>query len=362
VKKITTEEFIKKAKVIHGDKYDYCETNYIESRKKLKIICPIHGMFLQTPNSHLNNKSGCPLCSNNQIIPLETLIKQANEVHNSIYDYSKVHYKNKSEKVEIICSIHGSFNKSLENHIDKKQGCPKCSGRYRTTKEFIKLAVKKHGNKFNYSNTVYSGTNKKIKIICSTHGIFFQKPLLHLSSLISCPKCAKNIEKTTEEFINSASKIHNYKYNYAKTNYKKSYKNIIIICPIHGEFQQTPSNHTNSRCGCPHCKTSKGENKVRNFLLTNNVVFRPQYKFKECKYKLPLPFDFYLPDRNMCIEYDGEQHFRAAKLFGGEKAFESRKIKDQIKTNYCLKNNIPLIRIRYDENIEDVLLQKLMLK
>jgi len=362
MKKLTTEEFIKKAKAVHGDKYDYYETNYIESHKKLKIICPIHGVFFQTPNSHLNNRGGCPVCSNNQTIPLKTLIERANEVHNNIYDYSKVRYKNKSEKVEIICPIHGSFNKSLENHINKKQGCPKCSGRYRTTEDFIKLAAKKHDSKFDYSDTVYSGANKKIKIICPTHGTFFQKALLHLNSLIGCPKCAKNTEKTTEEFVNSANKVHNYKYIYTKTNYKKSYENVIIICPVHGEFQQTPSNHTNNKQGCPHCKTSKGENEVKNLLIVNNIDFKQQYKFKDCKYKLPLPFDFYLPDRNICVEYDGEQHFRAAKLFGGEKAFESCKIKDQIKTDYCLKNNIPLIRIRYDENIEDVLSQKLMLK
>ena len=93
----------------------------------------------------------------------------------------------------------------------------------------------------------------------------------------------------------------------------------------------------------------------KSILELKKVKFKPQYTFDDSKYILPLPYDFYLPERNMCIEFDGEQHFRPVEFFGGEDAFKLRKKKDKIKNEYCEKNNIYLLRIKYDENIDEKL-------
>lgn len=109
--------------------------------------------------------------------------------------------------------------------------------------------------------------------------------------------------------------------------------------------------------GCPMCDESKGEKYIRLYLKENNIEFKQEYKFNDCRYKLPLPFDFYIPNYNLCIEYDGEQHYKANDFFGGEKSFKDTQIRDKIKNNYCKDNNINLLRIPYWEldSVEDIL-------
>ena len=360
-KSLTEQEFLEKANKIHKNKFDYSKVIYKGVLTPIIIGCPIHGEIKQIPFEHLRSKFGCGLCAKMNLIPLKDLIEQSKKIHNNKYDYSKVKLISKGRKVEIICSVHGVFEQSFEKHIDRKQGCPICSGNVKmTTEQFIKKARQIHGDKYDYSKVYYVDNHTKVKIVCATHGEFLQIPANHTNINNGCPKCIGR-NKTTEEFIKESIKIHGDKYDYSKTIYKSIKAKIGIICLKHGEFLQNPSDHLCGH-GCPHCQNSKGENKVRNFLLTNYIVFKPQYKFKDCKHKLPLPFDFYLSDLNACIEYDGKQHSAPVKTFGGEAAHQLQVIKDQIKTDYCLKNNIPLIRIRYDENIEEVLMQKLILK
>jgi very-short-patch-repair endonuclease len=129
-------------------------------------------------------------------------------------------------------------------------------------------------------------------------------------------------------------------------------KKIKIICPKHGEFYQTPRNHKNNH-GCPICNTSKGEKKIREFLINKNIYFTQQYRFIDCKNILPLPFDFYLPKKNICIEYDGKQHFDKKSKYYSENLLKN----DNIKNIYCKNNKIKLIRISYKKfkNIYNVL-------
>lgn len=115
--------------------------------------------------------------------------------------------------------------------------------------------------------------------------------------------------KTTEEFIQSSKEIHGNRYDYSSTYYKGFNKHVTIICKKHGVFKQRPSDHIFNGNGCPKCKCSKGESRIIKYLEHNDIKYFDQYKFKECKNKNELPFDFYLPKHNICIEYDGRQHF-----------------------------------------------------
>lgn len=145
-------------------------------------------------------------------------------------------------------------------------------------------------------------------------------------------------------FIDESKKIHGIFYDYSLVNYKNTNEKIKIICPIHGEFEQRPKHHYNGS-GCPICRESKGERDVRKSLEEKNISFIKQYRFPDCKDKRTLPFDFYLPELNTCIEYDGEQHFKSKEQWGGESGFIDRQRKDEIKNEYCIKNNIKLIRL-----------------
>jgi hypothetical protein len=107
--------------------------------------------------------------------------------------------------------------------------------------------------------------------------------------------------------------------------------------------------------GCPKCNESHGEKNISNYLNINHIAYIPQYTFDDCKDVRKLPFDFYIPELNMCIEYDGEQHFKAVDHFGGEEGLKIRQLHDKIKTSYCEQNNILLLRINYDEDIEEKL-------
>lgn len=279
-------------------------------------------------------------------------IEKSKKVHGNKYDYSLVDYKNAISKIKIICLIHGIFEQKPNNHLNK-QGCPKCYYSLITSNNdaFIKKAKFIHKDKYDYSEVKYVGAYINVKIKCSIHGIFEQTPHNHIHGT-GCPKCAKNLKLNTNDFIKKAKFVHGNKYDYSEVKYVGNKEKIKIKCPIHGIFEQTPNNHLNNQ-GCSKCKQSKGENKIEEFLLKNNIKYYNQKTFNDCKHKRKLEFDFYLPEYNMCIEYDGKQHFEPIEYFGGDVILETQKKIDKIKNEYCKNNDINIIRIKYNENIED---------
>lgn len=155
-------------------------------------------------------------------------------------------------------------------------------------------------------------------------------------------------------------KIHLDKYDYSLVNYKNTNLKVTIICKKHGNFEQRPKRHKNGD-GCPSCNESKGESEIHRILEIKCINYIRQKTFKDCKNINLLKFDFYIPDYNTCIEYDGEQHFKINEYFGGEESFNKCKINDHIKNNYCTKNNIKLIRIPYyDFNKIEIIINNLI--
>ena len=278
-------------------------------------------------------------------------IEKSKKIHYNKYDYSEINYISAKEKIKIYCNICKCFFYQTPNNHLSGYGCPFCGKtKKRTQENFINLSKKIHKNKYDYSKVDYKNNLKKIKIICVTHGEFEQIPKNHLKGQ-GCPKCAKNKILTTKEYIEKCKKVHNNFFNYQKVNYINSQTKILIVCPIHGEFKQKAGNHLYKKYGCPICKESKGEKNISTILNNKNIKYIRQYKFYGCKNKLQLPFDFYLPEYNICIEYDGKQHFVPVEIFGGINNFKQTINNDKIKTEYCKENNIQLIRIKYNEKI-----------
>lgn len=295
-------------------------------------------------------------------LKMEYFINQSNIIHNYKYDYSMVLYHNMKTKVKIICPIHGEFEQIPSNHY--KNGCKKCSiisrsDKLRTSREsFINKCKNIHNNKYDYSLVNYINNIKKIKIICPIHGEFEQKPYHHLNGR-GCPNCSNNKRLTTVEFINKSKNIHGNKYDYSLVEYKNAHTKVKIICPDHGQFEQSSLSHLNG-CGCPNCSYSKGERTISTFLKNNNIDFEYQKSFQYCIDKRKLKFDFYLPNHNICIEFDGEQHFKSIKWFGGENGLKSRQNRDNIKNKYCQINNIYLLRIKHNDDIFNILNKKII--
>ena len=291
-KKLTTNIIINRAKNIHSNQYDYSLVDYINSTTKIKIICPLHGVFEQTPRSHISG-SGCPICFGTPKITHEEFIKKVNIIHNNFYTYPEKYNGNKSH-ISIICPIHGIFKQTPSKHY--KHGCKKCG--------FSKISISKKTN-------------------------------------------------NTENIIKKSKITHNNLYDYSLTVYTKSTDKIKIICKKHGIFEQLPKMHIYRKQGCPKCNSSHGEKTIETFFMNNNIDFITQKTFENCKNIHKLPFDFYLEKYNLCVEFDGEQHYKAIKYWGGEEKFKLQQKRDSIKNIYCINNNINLLRIRFDEDIEE---------
>ncbi len=282
-------------------------------------------------------------------------INKSNKKYNYKYDYSKVVYINGNIDVDIICPDHGIFKANPIRHSNRYSCCVKCSNKRKlSTKIFIDESIKIHGNKYNYDSIKFINDSLKVDIICPEHGIFKQSYMNHIRLKQGCPVCKGGIFINLKNQIKRANKIHLNKYNYSlikEDSYTGVSNKVDIICPDHGIFKQKLSNHITSKQGCPTCNESRGEKEIANLLKENNIKFKREYKFKDCKNKKQLPFDFYLEESNTCIEFDGIQHFEPIDFFGGIKAFKQVQINDNIKTQYCLNNNIKLIRFKYNEKI-----------
>jgi len=362
-KRKTTKSFIEEANIIHNNFFDYSKTIYINAKTKVEIICPKHGIFQQTPNNHISKKHKCKKCtdSKNKISLSKgnnNFIKESIKIYGSNFSYNKMNYTNNKSEIILICKKHGDIITTPILHLKYKTGCVKCKDeelKENKTKNFIKDANLVHNNWYDYSKVIYINSKTKVDIICPKHGIFQQLMYSHIKGF-GCKKCSGyKIDYIT--FLKKANIVHNNKYIYQQKNINNNTDTINIICPKHGKFNQTINNHLNGK-GCYKCKSSKGELKIENILNKYKIEYEQQKIFNDLKFKKHLKFDFYLPNHNLCIEFDGKQHFKPIKFWGGEKKFIEQKYKDSLKEKYCINNNIKLLKIPYYEysNIKNILL------
>lgn len=264
---ITKEEFLRRAKEKHGDKYVYDKMEYRVMSEKVLITCPLHGDFLQLAESHCYGM-GCQKCSgilrgDSNRKSQENFIWQLKQVFGDLYTYDNLKYKGDKNKVSITCPVHGDFL-ILPTNCLRGWGCKKCS-KENKLKEYENIFFNKckeiHKNKYDYSKAIYKGNNHKIRIICPLHGAFEQIPRSH-SIGYGCYECAKlifgkSVKSNTIDFIKKSKLIHGDTYNYDEVNYKNADTKVTIKCFIHGNFEQIPRSHL-SECGCPECNKYQG--------------------------------------------------------------------------------------------------------
>lgn len=279
------------------------------------------------------------------------------------YELLSTEYKNNITPLYYICPKHRDKGAQTITFASFTIGCGciYCSGtKKRTQKEYEQDLYKENPNIKVLEE--YKGLKTKIEHECLICGHKWKvKPtnLLHLH--YGCPRCRnRNTNRTQEEFIQDVNKIN--PMIKVLGEYKNTTIKIKFECLKCGCVWEAKPNNILSGKGCPSCRASKGEIAVKSYLDNNNIKYKYQHIFKDCKYERYLVFDFYLPEYNICIEYDGKQHFEPCR-FGGisqeqsEKVFELCKIKDGIKTQYCKDKNIRLLRISYlqYENIDNII-------
>jgi len=286
----------------------------------------------------------------------ETFKLKANHKHGEgAFGYDHV-VINKQQPVAIWCYNHnGLFHQKPADHLSGR-GCNICrKSRQKTDAEWKEAFGIKHDNKYDYSRANNIKAKHKLPIICPTHGLFEQEATSHLGGC-GCPTCGfeagADIRRVTnEEFKEQSTHVHAGRYLYPRTDYIRRDLNVIITCREHGDFQQLPGNHLAGK-GCSKCRLSSGEREISRYLTELGIQFEEQKRYNDCRNILPLPFDFYIPEYNALIEFDGIQHSEPRERFGGEDGFAKTVINDGIKNRYAAANNIKLLRIRYDANVE----------
>lgn len=349
----TTEEFIADAKRVHGDFYCYDRVDYKDAHENVNISCPEHFDFPQSPSNHLAGK-GCPSCgvikrAKKRLLTNKEFFEKAISVHGFRYDYSQVEYRGNDKLVSIVCRDHGPFDQLPHNHWNGK-GCKDCgmiSGadkRRLKLEEFLVRAEKVHGDYYNYSKVEYETVDKKVIIICPVHGEFKQRAEGHWR--YGCEDCGYiqtgvSQRLGTSNFIEKAIEVHGNLYDYSEVEYSTTSVPVSIACKIHASFYQTPNSHLQGS-GCPSCK-NKAEGKILKY-LQEFVIVKHQFRLEK------LAYDFYLPEYNLIIERDGEQHYSVVAAWtktDHETQMQTQQEKDRKRTDVAKANGFKIARIPY---------------
>lgn len=298
----------------------------------------------------------------------DEVIERCRKALGAGYDYSLVEYKGNSVPVRIRCLSCGKVFFQRPTHLFDGYGCRTCKNR----RSFLDKAIKVHNSRYDYSSVEYKDIWTKVKIICPVHGEFWQVPEDHVKGC-GCPKCG-NIRmrsmkmKPAEVFLAEARKTHGSRFDYSLARYTGCFSRVKIICPRHGVFRQTPHDHLAGR-GCPACSRSLGERTIELWLEDKGYARKKDY-FSEHKFsdlydkseKDLLRYDFYIPSKNLLVEYNGEQHYKETAWFQDtRKAFLLRKHHDWLKRKYARDHGIRLLVIPFTEfsSIDKILVEAL---
>ena len=274
-------------------------------------------------------------------------------------------YINNHTKIQCKCNKCGHIWFTQPNHLLEGHGCPDCKKellsqiKTLTHKEFIERMKRINPNIKIIG--MYISAKTKIECECLIDGHRWVSTPTNLLSGRGCPVC--NIVSKTYTHQQFVQLLHSVNSNIEILGkYIHSTQKIKCKCLIDGYVWFATPRKLLQGIGCPKCNGSKGELRVSKFLDNYNISYIPQHTFEDCVYIHRLPFDFYLPDYKMCIEYDGKQHYQSIEHFGGETIFAIQQQKDNIKTQYCQDNKIKLLRIPYwdFDNIEEILKKNLL--
>lgn len=297
-RRLTTDEFVARARKVHKARFDYHETSYIDAKTKVIVICKKHGPFKVPPFLHLRGGGGCIGCKTGRLTT-EQFIARSKRLFPGKYDYAETSFTLTNDTIRIICRAHGSFEQLASNHLAAKEGCAKCvyqkrfgferqphelsgrskKARFAQTKkrlsqqEFVERAMAAHGKRYDCSRAIYRTQYDGVSVGCGDHGLFTIAPH-NLWKGGGCPNCARAERGmarrlTTEEFVLRANAIHGAKYTYTNTMYTTAKAKVSVTCAVHGDFSVLPSNHLAGR-GCYVCSQE------RKVVLLNNVARHSQ--------------------------------------------------------------------------------------
>lgn len=361
------ERFLKKARAMYPD-YDFSRVEYKDRETYIVVVCPVHGEFKIRPRTLLIGEKGqkphgCWKCNN--LIPpyekeltLDTFKNRMHELYGDKYAFVWSDYKNKQSMIRFTCKEHGEQRRSVTGLLDGK-GCAYCNGKFYPP-DWIKNARAVHGEKYEYDESrPPRKTSDYIRYKCPVHGWQETRYDCHVLQGCGCALCAGVQNKLSTEvrkqrWIERCRKKFNDRFDYSQFEYVDNDTKGTIICREHHcSFITDPWTHLRGSGACPLCSSSKGEALIRTWLENNKVKFDTQYKLPNenmfCKRQYLLA-DFYLPDLNLIIEMNGEQHYQPVEHFNTKDwTFEDQQIRDDTLRAYCKTHKISLLEIKYDK-------------
>lgn len=309
----------------------------------------------------------CPVCaaierSKAKRKSHEQFVMELNNINSNIEVLGE--YETNDKPLQCKCKIDGHIWNAKPHSLLQNHGCPECYRResnIRTNDEFALEMKAKHPTIVPLDEFKNTGSVMKFKCtVCDYEWQTAPNVLLNRKDY-GCPKCANHYKIPEDEIIERLKSANPY------VRYIDGYKGIEhhanFECLKCGHKWHTPMNSVLQGRGCPHCNLSHGALEIEKTLNNLSIDYETEYRFDDCKDDRSLPFDFYIPSKNICIEYDGEQHFMPVRFRKGtsqqtiQDKFESQKRRDKIKDDYCKNNGITLIRIPYTDfnNIEKIL-------
>lgn len=202
----THQNFVKDAQRVHGDRYKYDKVMYVNGNSKVFITCPKHGDFEQIPRSHLQGK-GCPFSPQRNSIDQDEFLRRARSVHGDKYTYDKAVYKGTGHPIIVTCQKHGQFSLTAYKHMTGQgcRGCGG-DAKALTVDQWLASAKECHGDRYDYRDAVYILSCHKVIIRCKDHGPFQQRPNDHLQGS-GCPRCSHRVSKPSIEWLDAMARI-----------------------------------------------------------------------------------------------------------------------------------------------------------
>ena len=338
---------------------------YVDAKTKILHHCLIHDIYWEIAPTNALRGDGCEKCRKDRV--RNKMQKTHDEYVKEVMicnPYIEVLEKYIDSRTPILhkCKKHGVEWKAIPSNVLKGHGCAECKS------ESLKNNFSRTQEQYIYEISIinpnievvgmFAGVKVPIMHRCKIHNIEWITSPSSILQGCGCPECCKEKigdknRKTHEQYVEEL-KVKNPNI-VALGIYVNALTPILHKCLIDDfEWYARPGNILFG-FGCPKCNESKGEKLVRKWLEKNNIKYKYQYSFPDCKDINTLPFDFYLPDYNIAIEYQGKQHYESIDYFGGEKSLQYTQKHDSIKKEYCKNNNIKLLEIPYFKNVEEEL-------
>jgi len=369
---VDKKEFVQLATNKYGDLFNYDKLPGRIRRTAATFSCRTHGEFNMIPQDFLRSMHGCLKCGKS-IRKQATLVRWRDRfIKTSILKFGDIFQASRitvddiaKNIVTLHCDIHGKFTAVPKTHIYSMHGCPKCGrkaasqsiSKFKTVEELLEAAKVKHNNKYTYypeKTSLY--TSDTMPILCPVHGLFEMQICSHIRDGRNCKLCAyEELRNTFDDFVKKANEVHGGAYSYYKESYTRYDDRTKIKHNVCGKiFYQRAGKHLEGQgCLCKR-KPSTGERLVMDVLEKHGLKYFREYSIRGYRYR----YDFYLPDLDILIEYDGPQHFRPIKHWGGDVMLSTMQTNDKKKNEIARGAGIGLIRISYtrDSELEDYLL------